>query len=211
MNLYCNILSAYSQKVLLAFYEKGIEFTPKSVNLFDPTDKAAYRNLYPLGKLPLLTGTDIFIPESSIIIEYLENEFPGKGTQLIPTDKTAARRVRLKDRMADLYVNNPMAALDSAPIKPAVQQTPEAAAAALATLDLTFFMFDQELGKNQFAGGDSFSMADCALIPNLFYAQRQHPFGSFPNLSAYFSRMMDRPSMKKVLTELLPALQAMQG
>ena len=92
LKLHYNIASTYSQKVLLALFEKGVPFTPAVVNLQDPAARAEYKKLYPIGKIPLLTGEAIFIPESSIIIEFLENEFPDSGTKLIPDDKTAARR-----------------------------------------------------------------------------------------------------------------------
>jgi glutathione S-transferase len=67
--LHYAIPSTYSQKAVLAFHEKGVPFTPAPVNLIDPAGAAAYRKLYPLGKIPLLTGDNLFIPESTIIIE----------------------------------------------------------------------------------------------------------------------------------------------
>lgn len=210
MKLYYFILSPYAQKAMLAFYEKGIEFTPEHVVLPNPAANAEYRKIYPLGKVPLLVDEqeDLFIPESSIIIEYLESEYPDQGTTLIPHDKTAARRVRFKDRMYDLYVNASISTLYFESIKPADKQNVEAVSKAKATLDIMYGFMEQSLAKDQFAQGDSFSMADCAAFPGLFYAQKLYPFSDRPNISAYFGRLMQRDSVKKLLAELLPALSA---
>ena len=208
LTLHHAVMSTYSQKAVLAFYEKGIEFTPAIVELFDPESREAYKKLYPLCKIPLLTGDDdLFIPESTIIIEYLENEYPNAGAKLIPDDKTAARRVRFKDRMADLYVNDKIAALFFDSLKPAEQRNAEMAAAAHATLDTLFAYIEESLTDQPFVAGQSITMADLALFAPLFYAQRMHPFTAHKNLSAYFQRFMQRASVQRLMKDLMPALE----
>lgn len=206
LSLHYSIMSTYSQKALLAFYEKGVDFKAEHVNLMDPDAKAAYKKFYPLGKVPLLTGDDLFIPESTIIIEFLENEFPGSGPKLIPEDKTAARRVRFKDRMTDLYLNEPIIAIFLDGTKPAEKRNPEVVAKAHETIAVSLGYMDESLGKNEAAGASDFNMSDCAAFAPLFYAQRIHPFTEYKNVSAYFARLMARPSAQRVMAELLPAL-----
>jgi glutathione S-transferase len=46
---------------------------------------------------------DRTIPESTIIIEYLAQHYPGRS-QLVPADADLARQTRLCDRFYDLYV-----------------------------------------------------------------------------------------------------------
>ncbi len=46
------------------------------------------------------------VPETSIIIEYLQATYPGP-VRFIPDDPEAALRVRLMDRLLDLYVMTP--------------------------------------------------------------------------------------------------------
>jgi glutathione S-transferase len=212
LTLHYSIFSTYSQKVLIAFYEKGVPFTPATVNLFDPQAAAEYRKLYPLGKVPLLTGDgERFIPESSIIIEFLENEFPNSGTKLIPDDKTAARRVRFKDRMTDLYVNEPVVELFFDSQKPPEKRNPEETAKAHARLEILYGYMNDSLSNNPKAGAEEFTMADCAAFAPLFYAQKLHSFRDYKHVGAYFDRLMQRDSVKKVLAELLPALEKMQA
>jgi glutathione S-transferase len=207
LKLHYHIASTYCQKVILAFYEKGVEFTPVHVNLFDDAARAEYKKLYPLAKIPLLTGDDLFIPESTIIIEYLENEFPNSGTQLIPDDKTAARRVRFKDRVYDNYLNNPVSTLFFESQKPTDKRSAETDAKARQTLETVYQLMEKSLADNAFLSGASFSMADCAAFAPLFYAQKLHPYRDQKNLTAYFGRMMQRPSVQKLLKDLLPALE----
>jgi glutathione S-transferase len=62
-----------------------------------------------MGKVPFLRIEEKSwnVPESSIIIEYIERHYPG-GTKLIPDDPDLARQVRMRDRFFDFYVNDPM-------------------------------------------------------------------------------------------------------
>ena len=62
--------------------------------------------LWPIGKFPVLRDDagDRTIPESSIIIEYLDEHYPGR-TRFIPADAKLALQTRLRDRFYDLYVH----------------------------------------------------------------------------------------------------------
>lgn len=211
MKLHYNILSTYSHKALLAFYEKGVEFTPAPVNLMDPAARAEYRKLYPLGKVPLLTGDDLFIPESSIIVEYLENTFGDQGICLIPHDKVAARRVRFSDRMADQYLNEKVSTLFFDSRKPPEKRNPEAVSAAREVLDTVYGFLEQQLKDKPYVQGDALTMADLAHFGPLFYAQQVHPYADKPLMTAYFQRLMQRPSAQRLMAELGPVLKAMQG
>src|SRR5262245_47765098 len=102
MKLYFSPVSSYSQKVLMAFYEKNLAFEPIIVNLMDPKGREEYLKIYPIGTVPFLKdeAKDWIVPESSNIIEYIDAKYPG-GPKLIPDDADAARMVRLRDRFFD--------------------------------------------------------------------------------------------------------------
>src|SRR4051812_3324883 len=105
MKLYFAPRSTYSQKALIALHEKRASFTPVIVSPADAGDRAELAKLTPLGKVPVLVLPDGWkIPESSIIIEYLDTHI-STGTRLIPEDIDQARQTRFHDRLADLYVN----------------------------------------------------------------------------------------------------------
>src|SRR4051812_1918007 len=98
LTLHYHPLSSYSMKVVMAFYETATPFTPRTVNLADPEGRAAFLELTPLGKMPVLVDADRkeTVVESTIILEYLA--LRGLGGDLIPKDPEQALHVRALDR-----------------------------------------------------------------------------------------------------------------
>src|SRR5690349_23626048 len=107
--LYIHPLASFCQKVLIALYENGTPFRAETVDFSDPGSAAAHLERWPVGKIPVLfdSETQRVIPETSIIIEYLQKGFPGPSA-LLPLDHDQRLTVRLWDRFFDLYVNTPM-------------------------------------------------------------------------------------------------------
>jgi len=206
VKLYYHPRSSYSQKTLLAFHEKHVSFTPVIVNPGDPQQRAEYLSINPLGKVPVLVLDNGWkIPESSIIIEYLDTHV-GTGTRLIPEERDLARQTRFHDRIADLYVNESMSTIFFDSQKPESQRSPERVAAARQRLDTVFTGLDAHLAGRTWLMGDMFTMADCSLAPSLGYCRMLHPFDRWKHLSAYASRVFERPSFLAVQAELAPYL-----
>ena len=109
LTLHFHPLSSFCHKALIALYENDTPFTPKLVNLQDEGERSAFRALWPIGKFPVLedAARDRMVPESSIIIEYLDRHYPGK-TRFLPDDPDLARQTRLRDRFLDLHVHMQM-------------------------------------------------------------------------------------------------------
>ena len=79
-------------------------------------------------------------------------------------------------------------------------------------LDITYQFLDKHLQKNNWALGDTFSMADCAAAPALYYANRVQPFGdAHENVAAYLRRLLERPSFIRVLREAEPYFKFFPG
>ncbi|MBL8512180.1 MAG: glutathione S-transferase family protein [Betaproteobacteria bacterium] len=208
MKLYYNPLSTFAQKVLMALYEKNIAFERELVNLFDEPSRLAYEKMYPLGKIPMLQlEGDRKIPESGIIIEYLEDTYPHSGTRLIPEGKDEARQVRMVERMADLYINDPIVKLLFAKLGFA-QYYDADLEKARKQIRVSYEHFNQRLANQDWLCGQ-FSMADCALIPPLHYAQMVAPFNEYPRLEMYWNRAQQRPSYQKVRAEFVPIWEGM--
>ncbi len=91
LTLHYHPLSSFCWKALVALYENGTPFTPNLVNLGDPDQRAALLKLWPIGRFPVL-GDSVrgeSVPETSIIIEYLDRHYPG-AVRLIPEDSELA-------------------------------------------------------------------------------------------------------------------------
>ncbi len=208
MKLYYNPLSTYSQKAMIAFNEKGVAYESNLVDLMSPEGRAAFEKISPLGKVPFLKPSEDWqVPESTSIIEYLEDKFTS-GTRLIPADREAARQVRFMDRMSDLYYNEPVVELLMQHIgfRP---KDEDKAARARKHIAMTYSHWDKRLASQAWMCGADFTMADCAAIPPMFYAQVAAPFEAFPNVVAYWKRAQDWPSYAKVKAEFEPIWNGM--
>src|SRR5258708_14643993 len=109
LTLHFHPLSSFCWKALIAFYENDTPFAANSVDLGNPAERAALLKLWPIGKFPVLRdeARDQTVPESSVIIEYLDRYHPGR-TKFIPDDPELAWQTPLPDRFYDLYVHLPM-------------------------------------------------------------------------------------------------------
>lgn len=206
LKLYFHPLSSFCQKALVALYENDTPFEPHIVDLADAKSSAAFKAIWPIGRFPVLRdeANDCTVPESSIIIEYLAQHYPGK-TQLVPADAELARQVRLQDRFYDLYVNVPMQKVVTDKLRPSGKNDPYGVEAARTLLHTACSMIEQDMATKTWATGDAFTMADCAAAPALFYANMLTPLGdAYPNAAAYLRRLMDRPSFARAIKEARP-------
>ena len=206
LTLYQHPLASFCHKVLIALYENDTPFTSSLVDLLDPAEAARFAALWPAGKMPVLTDSarDVVMPETSIIIEYLDRHYPG-AVRLIPDDADQALKARLWDRFFDLYIHVPMQKIVTDTLRAEGENDHRGVKDARATLRLAYGMADKHFAENTFAAGDSFSLADCAATPALFYAGIVEPFGEkYPHLSAYFERLLARASVRRVLAEARP-------
>jgi glutathione S-transferase len=206
LELHFHPLSSFCQKVMMAFYENDTPFTPRLVDFGDEASRAALLALWPVGKIPVLRdlARDRTIPETSIIIEYLAQHYPGR-TPLVPADADLARQTRLRDRFFDLYVNLPMQKIVGDTFRPAGRNDPHGVEDAKKQLATAYGMIDADMATNQWAMGDAFTMADCAAAPALLYANVVAPFAAgHKHLAAYLERLMARPSYARALVEARP-------
>jgi glutathione S-transferase len=207
LTLYLHPLSSYCHKALIAFYENGTPFTPHSVDLGEETSRNAFKALWPIGKFPVLRDGDRIIPESSIIIEYLGQHYPGP-VKLIPEAPDAAREVRALDRFYDLHVHMQMQKVVGDRIRPADKRDPYGVAQARTTIETALGLREKDMASRGWAAGEEFSLADCSAAPALFYVDMVvMPLAErFPNLTAYLGRLKQRPSYAKALAEAAPYL-----
>jgi glutathione S-transferase len=205
LTLYFHPLSSFCMKVLIALYENDTPFTPRLVDLASEKAAADLKAMWPIGKFPVLRDETRgeTIPETSIIIEYLDRHYPGKMS-FIPADADRALQVRLQDRFYDLYVNAPMQDIVGDRLRPADKKDPFGVAAARTRLAIACDMIERDMAGHTWAVGNEFTLADCAAAPALFYASKVMPLDTYRNTTAYLERLMQRPSNARVLSEAQP-------
>jgi glutathione S-transferase len=211
LELYMHPLSSYCHKALIALYENDVAFDPV---IIDRSTVEDFKKLWPIGKFPLLRDVrrDHLIPESTIIIEYLDLHYPGK-VKLLPADPDRARQVRMRDRFFDLYLHAPMQKYPGDWLRPSGNRDPYGVEEAKRAYRIALDMLESELVGKSWVMGEEFTMADCAAAPALYYGERFYgPFReSHPVTMAYLDRLMTRSSYARVLQEAKPYLHLLPG
>lgn len=201
LTLYYHPLASFCHKVLIALYENDMAFEARIIDLGADNDRAELGALWPLCKFPVLRDhqRQLTMPESSIIIEYLD-QFVTQH-RMIPGDFNDALTVRLWDRIFDNHVHAPMQEIVLDHLRGAKGDM----GGPRATIRTAYALIDQHMASLPWAAGQGFSMADCAAAPALFYAHTLVPFSEqHVNLRTYFDKLMDRPSVQRVLAEARP-------
>lgn len=205
MLLHFHPLSSYCHKVLIALYENGTPFEPAVVDLSNDEASAEYRKISPFGKMPALVDSarGQTVNEATIIIEYLDAFYPG-ATKFIPADPDAAWQTRMWDRFFDNYLHDPMQRCTGDMLRPAESRDPFGVAEARRRITGTYDIVERHMQGREWIG-DTFSLADCAAAPALFYTNTILPLGeAHANTRAYLGRLMARPSYARALAEAEP-------
>ncbi|EPC03971.1 glutathione S-transferase [Litchfieldella anticariensis FP35 = DSM 16096] len=204
MKLYAHPFSSYCQKALIALYENDLPFEFRMLEPGDEHVMAELEALWPIKRFPVLVDEGRTVMEASIIIEYLALHHPGP-VKLIPEDARAALDVRLMDRFFDNYISTPQQKIVIDSIRKAENRDRQGVAEARNMLDTAYRWLDGVMKEREWAAGDTFSLADCAAAPDLFYADWTHPIGEeFPNVRAYRQRLLERPSFARAVDEARP-------
>jgi glutathione S-transferase len=207
LTLYYHPLSSFCWKTLVALYEADIPFEPRRVNLGDPVDRAAFEAVWPLAKFPVLRDNARVrtIPESTIIIDYLARTEPAAAS-LVPRDPDLALQTHLIDRLIDSYIHVPFQQVVAERMRPQGQHDPFGAEKARGQIRSGYNLIAPMI-VGPWAMGETFTLADCAALPALFYADYAVSLADWPALAAYLGRMKARPSVARVLAEAEPYFQ----
>lgn len=207
LELYFHPLSSYCQKALVALHENATPFTGVFIDLANTDDRQKLIAVWPMGKFPVLVdrARDRTVPESSIIIEYLDQHYPGE-TRFIPADADEARQMRMRDRFYDLHVMAAVQSIVFDRLKPEGRRDPVGVEQAFERMATALQVVEKDMsGDKTWAMGDHFTMADCAAAPALFYANMLRPFGSeLAHTARYLGRLKERAAYARVLDDAKP-------
>jgi glutathione S-transferase len=191
LTLYSHPFAHYCQKVLIALNELGVEY--RTLEEQRDFDRAELAVLWPPATIPVLRDGDHLIGESSIIIEHVG------GEQLIPS-----LEARLWDRLCDQYIGGSVQtivlhALDRGSDESAAQRARD-------RLTVSCAMLESQLAAHEWLAGDTFTIADCAAGPGLFYTLAVAPWDErrHPRLTSYYRALAARPSFAKVIAGTHP-------
>lgn len=195
IKLYTFPPSTNSRKVRIALLEKGLEFERINVDLTKREQKSPeYLKIHPFGQVPALDDEGFVIYDSTVINEYLEDEYPYPS--LMPADSEGRARARLLEDFRDTHFNPYCVHIMYEIRKPEAERDAQRVDNAKTQIAACFGRIENELeGKDYLAG--SFSLADIAFMANLDLLDR---FGitvdptRFKNTAAWIARLKARPS-----------------
>ena len=199
IELFAHPFSSYCQKALIAFYENDVPFTYRMME--DPGVGEEFAALWPIQRFPILREGERVVLEASIVIEYLQVHHPGPA-KLIPEDPDLALEARMMDRFFDNYVMTPQGKFVFNALRPEGERDPFGVEQARQMLDTSYAWLDERMRTRTWAAGETFTIADCAAAPSLFYADWTHRIGEqYGALLAYRARLLQRPSFARAVEE----------
>lgn len=191
--------SSYTQKALIALYENDTLFTFRTIAPDESDNNARFAALWPIRKFPILVEDGRTVLEATAIIEHLAARHPGP-IALIPADPDLAVEARMMDRVFDNYVMTPQGKFVWDVLRPEANRDPYGVNEARTMLETIYAWLDERMAARTWAVGDTFTLADCAAAPSLFYADWTHEIpAQFTNLKAYRARLLARPSVARAV------------
>lgn len=194
IKLYTFPFSTNSRKVRIALLEKGLEFERVNVDLTKREQKnPEYLKIHPFGQVPALDDEGFVLYDSTIINEYLEDEYP--YPPLMPDGSEGRARARLMEDFRDTHFNPPFVRLIQEMRKPEAERDANAIGNAKAEIAKCFDRTEKELQGREYLAG-SFSLADIAFMANFDLLERfQIAVDSkYPNTIAWIARLKSRSS-----------------
>jgi glutathione S-transferase len=210
MKLYSADLSPYSARVRMQIYAKGI--TDIEFELPEHWGMPKFRERFPIGRVPVLDVDGDLIPESEVIAEYLEEIYTEPS--LLGASPRETAHIRLLARVADVHILNNTFML-SRLTGALSRRTPAAARDDAVTDQLAgevvrnLKALDKFIGTDGFAGCGRITLADCALVPGLFFVETvmpavgvDTPIAANAKVAAYWAAIQENEHAARVLIEL---------
>ena len=200
-------LSTFTRKVRLALAEKGVAYRLEVAPMGSPQVRA----LHPLGKIPVIDDGGTVVPDSSVIIAYLEKAYPQHP--LYPHSARDLARALWLEEYADTRLREATLPWFAENVVKPLFQGKEADVAALARAtaarDECLAYIEHELGESDLAVANRMSVADIAIGAQLVtYAQGAGAIDAvrWPRLARYLATLSARPAWAVILAEEAAAL-----
>src|SRR4051794_35058136 len=180
LTLYDAARCPYCARARIVLAEKGVEYETIEIDLNDRPAWIYTKNA--LGRVPVLEEDGWLLPESAVIMEYLEERYP--EPPLLPADPAARADARLAvfrfDRFGDVYY--------------ALRRGDEGAREPLAE---RLAGLDAALEAHGYVGGREYGLADIAYVPWILRARGTLgvELAPFPHVVEWVERLCERPAV----------------
>jgi glutathione S-transferase len=180
LTLYDAARCPYCARVRIVLAEKDVEYEPIEIDLTDRPAWIYEKNS--TGRVPVVEEDGWLLPESAVIMEFLDERYP--EPPLLAADAADRALARLWIFRHDDFTK-PYYAL----------RRGEDGAAAL--LDAELGRLDAALALRPWLGGADYGLADIAYVPWVLRARDMLgvALAGFPAVSAWLEQLVERPSI----------------
>jgi len=231
LELYHGLASTCSKKVRLCLYEKGLEFTSHLLDLQSFEQHSPdYLKLNPNGVVPTLVHDGVPIVESNVIIEFIDDEFPQSPLRPADSHGRARMRwwIQFSENVAYDAVALPTWVKISAPaaralsdedLKQVLARIPtherrerwarvardgvpqEDIEQCYVQMDRILTQAEQALARGPWLAGETYSLADIAMIPFIDRTHNLRPDlcgpQRYPGVAEWYRRLRARPAFAR--------------
>jgi glutathione S-transferase len=200
MKLYDFPSCPFGQKVRIVLAEKGLNYELVKIDITHGEHrKPEFMRLNPYARVPVLLDEDTAIYDSTIIDEYLEDEYPDPPL-LPPVGNSALRaRARLFEDFADNSFTPQVGQLMAEMAKPEAERDPSRLQRLRQSIERVFDYLNHELQGQHFLANE-FSIADVGFAPRILVVPSLEiePGANRPNVDAWLKRICERPSIQNL-------------
>ncbi len=201
MKLYTYFRSSAAYRVRIALNLKGLSYEAVPVHLLKEGGQQRqeeYRQINPSGLVPALQDDRITLTQSMAIIEYLDERYP--AVPLMPQDAPGRGRVRELAQIiaCDIHPLNNLRVLRHLVHELKLTEDQKNAwirhwiSEGLASLEAHLA---RDPAAGPFCHGNSPTIADCFLVPQVFNAERfAIDMAAYPNISRIYALCVDMPA-----------------
>ena len=182
LTLYDAARCPYCARARIALAEKGLEYEAMEVDLSDRPQWIYEKN--PTGRVPVIEEDAWILPESSVILEYLEERYP--EPPLLPPDPADRALARVWIFRHDDFT------------KPyyALRREEEGAAEKF---DEQLAKLEDALSRQAWLTGAEYGLADIAYVPWMLRARDMLgvSLDGFPAVREWLARLEERPAVAR--------------
>jgi glutathione S-transferase len=200
MKLYDFLPCPYGQKVRIMLAEKGLSYELAEVDLTQGEQRRPeFLRLNPFGRVPVLVDEDTTVYDSTIIGEYLEDEYP--EPPLLPAVGSSALRAqaRMWEDLADTSFTVQVGQLMAEMGKAEGERDANRIQRLQQSIDRMLSFLNHQLQAQEFLVSQ-FSVADIGFIPRLLVLRELGVDlgANRGNIDAWIRRMIERPSIQNL-------------
>lgn len=200
IKLYDFLPCPFGQKVRIVLAEKVLSYDLVQVDIAKAEQRRPeFLRLNPYGKVPILIDEDTTVYDSTVINEYLEDEYP-EPALLPPLGASALRaRARLFEDFADTSFTPQVGQLMAEMAKPEAERNSDRLSRLHQAVERILDYLNHELQGQPFLASD-FSVADIGFAPRLLVLPLLgiEPGQNRPQAGAWVKRLLDRPSVQNL-------------